>query len=321
MSSHHNYDVTKFTIPERVSSLTATSKQEKLKEIDHNIKRTHSLLTVSSKNSSKDFIETKRQCLDLEEEKFAVLFEGLREAHEAGKLGRDEYHRLTKECFESKAKVTQEAITVRRNETAFAEKISVDDEPDMLAAYANLLPLIFKTEEAPAGWEERDQRQHKRWKAAVRAHYNSHDPENSNFLWCPIMQRYADSSARTAAHIVPHHLGFKNVGYMFGEPDGGYDMIWSIRNGITMASYLETQFDRGDFILLPDVTAADETPEYKFVLMNQALRNHNVGDSDMKYRDLERRLVWKNDHRPAARYLYYHFVTTILRYQKVGSSL
>ena len=42
---------------------------------------------------SKYFLEIKRQCLDLEEEIFTVLFEGLRESHESGKLDRDEYPR------------------------------------------------------------------------------------------------------------------------------------------------------------------------------------------------------------------------------------
>lgn len=121
---------------------------------------------------------------------------------------------------------------------------------------------------------------------------------------------------RATARIVPHSLGFRNVGIIFGEPDNGIDLVWSARNGITMTSYLVTQFDKGDFVIVPAHTEPGKPQDFRLVLMNQSIRDHVVGDSELKYRDLERPLQWKNNQRPGARFLYFHFVCTILRYQK-----
>ena len=319
-SSPHHYEPSRFEIPERTSSLTATDKQQQLLEIDHELKRRASQLsTFITPKASREYISTKRQCLELEEKKLTVLHEGLRQAFEQGKLDSEEYKRLVKQLFVDKAKITQEEITVKRNEEAMAEKLAqedIEDEPDMTAAYANLLPLIWKDREKPAGYEIRDEAKHKSWKKEVRDHYNTWDPETGTLLWCPIVQKYSVSTNRTAAHIVPHLLGLRNIGIMFGEPDEGYNIVWSLRNGITMASYLEASFDRGDFVIVPAETLEGQPQEYRFLLMNEDYRKYPVGDSETKYGDLERNLVFKNQERPAARYLYYHFVSTLLRYQK-----
>lgn len=50
-----------------------------------------------------------------------------------------------------------------------------------------------------------------------------------------------------------------NVGYMFDGPDSEFDIIWSLRNGITMAPYLETQFGREGFLLLRMQSGTDWT--------------------------------------------------------------
>lgn len=155
----------------------------------------------------------------------------------------------------------------------------------------------------------RYEQKHRSWTDEVRKHYNTYHAESSNLLWCPIIQRYSLSDCRTAAHIVSHRLGLENIGILFGEPEGRYNIVWSMRNGITMASYLEASFDRGDFVIVPAETKPGRPQEFRFLLMNEYLRKHSVADSDTKYGDLERNLVFKNEERPAARYLYYHFVS------------
>ncbi|MCJ1484000.1 hypothetical protein MMC06_004168 [Schaereria dolodes] len=320
----HNYEMYRFKIPKCVLSLTPPAKQAQLEEIDQLLKRKASQLSASlTPTSSREFLTTKRQCLDLEEQKFILLYNGLREAFEKGDLKKDDYQILVKECFEQRAKVTQESVTVARAGARIVQKLSQEEllkEPDMTAAYANLLSMIYKSVERPAGYEVRDQHKHTAWKEDIRYHYANYHPDDDELLWCPIMQRYAGSDCRIVAHIVPHSLGFCNVGILFGEPDNGIDLIWSRQNGIAITSQLEKQFDKGDFILIPDSSEISKPQEYRFVLMNEKLRAYPVGDSDIKYGQLERRLVWKNDERPGARFLYFHFVSALLRYQKFEKS-
>lgn len=97
------------------------------------------------KKPAREYMSNKRQCLETEEGKLNVLHEGLREAFEQGKLEPDKFKRLVQQLFENKAKITQEYIRVKRNEDRMADRLAqedIDNEPDMTAAYANLLSLV-----------------------------------------------------------------------------------------------------------------------------------------------------------------------------------
>jgi HNH endonuclease len=123
------------------------------------------------------------------------------------------------------------------------------------------------------------------------------------------MKEYAPPQYRTAAHIIPHSIGYSNAGYLFGEPSQGAELIWSMCNGLIMDSNLEKSFDKGDFVLVPIPTERGEPSRWRFILMNEKLRKYKkVGDLD----GIE--LEFKNNNCPAHRFLYYHFVSTLLRY-------
>lgn len=120
---------------------------------------------------------------------------------------------------------------------------------------------------------------------------------------------------------MPHSLGYRSAGYVFGNEDEGYSMIWGLQNGIVMTKQLEKAFDRGTVIIVPIETATEKPQRYKLVPMDERRRNEHVvslGRSEVtavKWRDLDNaELQFLNDKRPARRYLYYHYITTILRY-------
>ncbi len=103
---------------------------------------------------------------------------------------------------------------------------------------------------------------------------------------------------------------------IFGEPDNGVDILWSVRNGLVMMAHLEEQFDKGGFLLMPLPSKPDQPTRWKFVLMDETLAPYPVWSrGPERYRDLDgRELLFKNSSRPGTRNLYYHFVTTLLRY-------
>ncbi|KAI9876597.1 MAG: hypothetical protein M1830_006155 [Pleopsidium flavum] len=69
-----------------------------------------------------------------------------------------------------------------------------------------------------------------------------------------------------------------------------------------MAKSLEQQFDQGDFVIVPIPTAPDEP---------QRLR---AGDFGPRYSELDgTELEFRGTARPGLRYLYWHYVTSILR--------
>ncbi|KAI9779944.1 MAG: hypothetical protein M1839_007100 [Geoglossum umbratile] len=176
---------------------------------------------------------------------------------------------------------------------------------------------MWKSHESPASWEARNSHQHDQWKGGLRQYYNAYDPENQDYLWCPILKEYASSDERTAAHIVPHSIGYTNAGYLFGDRDRGAEFIWSMGNGLVMDNNLEKKFDKGDFILVPITVEHGKPSRWRFILMNEKLRTHGFASmaGGRKYGDLDgMELEFKNNNRPAHRFLYYHFVLTLLRY-------
>ena len=88
-------------------------------------------------------------------------------------------------------------------------------EPDVTAAYAELLTQTFKNAESPAEWKVRGEDQHNSWKMRLRDYYITYDHSDSGQLWCPNLQVY--DNICVAAHIVPHALGYRNAGHLFGE--------------------------------------------------------------------------------------------------------
>ena len=132
------------------------------------------------------------------------------------------------------------------------------------------------------------------------------------FLWCCITQRYWSQDVR-AAHIVPQSLGPELAEYIFGS-GSGLRMDTSDNCLLTHIS-AERSFDNGNFVLLPvDVS---ETPilRWRIQLTNTAAVNSPIGGETLK--DLDgKEVVFINDARPASRFLYYHFVMTLLRNKK-----
>lgn len=98
-------------------------------------------------------------------------------------------------------------------------------------------------------------------------------------------------------------------------------MIWSLQNGLIMTKQLEKAFDRGTFIIVPMETASDTAQRYKLVLMDGRRRNEHVislagtEGKAIRWNDLDgTELQFRISKRPARRYLYYHYITTVLRY-------
>ena len=220
-------------------------------------------------------------------------------------MGKQEFEKEVDICWAKRAKLAAENLTISRQRAKLEKGLDAEkesDEPDWPAAYAELLTTLYKNYERPAGWEARNEHTHNSWKQGLVEHYNAEDPEDVERLWCPIMREYKVSEHRTAAHIVPHSIGYSNAGYLFGEPDDGSSLIWSFRNGMVMSRTLKTQFDKGDFVLVP-VKLRDpgtEPSEWRFVLMNETLRKYEVGETPTTYNDLDgRTLEWKNGNRLA----------------------
>ncbi|KAF4455713.1 hypothetical protein FALBO_15562, partial [Fusarium albosuccineum] len=128
--------------------------------------------------------------------------------------------------------------------------------------------------------------------------------------WCCVTAETYPSNEVRAVHIVPYNTGELNAQYVFGKPttsdkDGH---IMSARNGIPMAKHIEERFDGGRITLVPVPNSTD----IKVVVFGAS--GPNASSSEKKLNGTI--LSSQNDFRPAHRYLYFHYATTLLRRQR-----
>ncbi|MCJ1368314.1 hypothetical protein MMC16_007456 [Acarospora aff. strigata] len=277
----------------------------------------------SSPERSEEYLQNRLEMIVNIKRQYEVRMRGWRKAYSKGEMETADYVELMDRGWRKRAKLLAEEVVIERKKSFIADKIRSQlwryaVFPD---AYAAIFTSVFKPLERSAEWESRQNHKHKTWKSGLIEYYDVESLTAPGLLWCPILKRYSASKDCVAAHIVPHSLGYRNAGYVFGDEDEGYSMIWSLQNGFIMTKQLEKAFDRGTFIIVPIETAIDKPQRYKLVLMDERRRNEHVislGGSEgtaVKWRDLDNaELQFLNDKRPARRYLYYHYITTILRY-------
>jgi hypothetical protein len=71
-------------------------------------------------------------------------------------------------------------------------------------------------------------------------------------IWCPITKEFGSSTTRRAAHLVPYQIGYETTGDIFGV--NGYNLQWSMGNGLPMNKRFEQACENFDFCLLPRET-------------------------------------------------------------------
>ena len=180
--------------------------------------------------------------------------------------------------------------------------------PDTKGAFIQALLALYKD---PRGSKKRSSTIQSHMKeTAIKVYEAGKDAPFKGKIWCCISQDYFDQENVRAAHIVPHALGPELVDYIFGSGSGS--RLDTADNCLLMHEYVEKSFDNGNFVLLPVDASETPTRRWKIQITNLAAINTDMGRTSLK--DLDgKEVFFKNDNRPASRFLYYHFVVTLLR--------
>ncbi|MCJ1258541.1 hypothetical protein MMC24_006374 [Lignoscripta atroalba] len=149
-------------------------------------------------------------------------------------------------------------------------------------------------------------------RAAIQA-YRSDLQAPEGKLWCPISKGFFDSADMKAAHIVPASLGPEVVDYLFGHGSGS--RLSSADNCLIIHRTVERSFNDGNFVLLP--INANDLPiqRWRICLTNSSAMSRDIGRTSLAVRNGSE-VEFRTSFRPAARFLYYHFVVTLLRNKK-----
>ncbi|MCJ1427026.1 hypothetical protein MMC29_004929, partial [Sticta canariensis] len=179
--------------------------------------------------------------------------------------------------------------------------------PDSKGAFVNTLLALYKDPLVSAKCSSEEQPAMRNPALVV---YESAKGAPKGKLWCPISQDYFDEQWMKTAHIVPHRITPSVVDYIFGLGSGS--RLNTADNCLMIHSTVEHQFDNGTFVLLPFDPNESPIKSWKVQMTNIGAKNVDMGR--MKLAALDGKcLSFKNDNRPAAGFLYYHFVVTLLR--------
>ena len=298
-------------IPDRSSSLNQwNSKQLQIKQSQDNLKR--KLSSISVEDSPIEYQKVRLQQLEADEDEQRHLKQWCELEHQARHLTDSQHKKAQKEANVRLVSLGEDMWKERRKlrmlEEAANELPALG--PDTEGAFTAVLMRLYKDPFEHAKRLSSLQTEMK--DAAIAGYETFKGAPKSGRHWCPITQAYHDKSLITAGHIIPHSLGPEVVDYICGP--GAGSRLNSADNCLLMESKVEKHFNKGHFVLLPVDPTESPIKQWKVQVTNDSALDSQVGNHGEELRDYQGRiLVWQNEERPAARFLYYHFVVTSLR--------
>jgi hypothetical protein len=182
--------------------------------------------------------------------------------------------------------------------------------------WAYIDQLIWRYAELEGNWtlkSHRDLDQQERWRKAMFKAYDAYNKETGQ-VWCPITGGWMYSEWATAAHVVRQNVPEWAAGHLFGEAKAKSGHIWSTANGIPLATIYEKMLDNAEMAIVP----SEQDGELQVIVLDkEEAEKVYLNQNSPKGKGLhQRKLTFRNDHRPALRYLYFAFAINILRRQR-----
>jgi hypothetical protein len=137
----------------------------------------------------------------------------------------------------------------------------------------------------------------------------------SHWMWCPVTRTWRDEIV--AANIFAYYHGQNQMRTIFGAD--GIGELSSAKNGILMSAMAAEAFDKGHFVIVPDLD--DSSSQHDIDMWNTSdpkeykIRLLNFDSTPVRY-DLVldgQRVEFKGNRRPRAKYLFFHYCVSMLR--------
>lgn len=302
------------TIPERTSSKHAIEAKSTLEEKVLRLKESRSdlkrkLSSTSIQSSPVEYRKLKIADLETEREEYMLQKTWLDIEHGEQKLTDSNYQKAHRSAnqriFRVGNEIWRQRQAAREEEEQSGKALLLG--PDSTGAFVYALLALYKDPHVSSKRSTAEQTELRR---SALITYESAKGAKRGKLWCPITRDYFDEQALRAAHIVPRALGAGLVDYIFGVGTGS--RLNTSDNCMMIHKDAERALNNGNFVLVPAKPNESPLRTWTLKVSNTSAINSDFGRKLL--RDYEgEHLVFKNDHRPAARFLYYHFVVTLLR--------
>lgn len=215
--------------------------------------------------------------------------------------------------------------TVRKSSASHLEKIQKSTKSGILRrSWMKLFTTSSMGLKISTGAGKRNTSDQSNFKASMVKAYDAKHP-TQNWIWCPIIGDWRDKESVVAGHLFAHMHGQDTMDAIFGKTD--FPELYHQRNGILWSKAFEEHSDTGKVAIVPyvdlqstcDLKSWFKKPvrEYKTVILDKSWKNLDlfiVSGKTLRWKDLDgRKLVFRSDVRPAARYLYFHYCVQVLR--------
>lgn len=145
--------------------------------------------------------------------------------------------------------------------------------------------------------------------------YQSLGPDET--VWCPVLGDFFVRQLCLAAHIIPWSLKQKTMDIIFGPESA--DELFSVRNGLMLHAEVEECFDKHQIVFVPSTPVPQKGPikEWRVRVIDQGILQATPRKPGPSWQELDGKLLqFRSSVRPAARYLYFHYVIALLRAQR-----
>jgi hypothetical protein len=208
----------------------------------------------------------------------------------------------------------QEVIARRRIRAAARDKIISHSNscstPALRAAYFELLLSMY---------EKTSRRSQPGFAKDIMENYGTKKEADGkhSLVWCPSFGEWVVRESRIAAHLFPLSLGQSTMTYIFGPDSKGE--INSAKNGLFLPKRMEDAFDDHQLVIVPAENAPpSQVREWRYLVVERNLLDVAI-EGKTKFRDLHNQNLQfqpGNSFRPRPRYLYFHYILSMLLLNK-----
>ncbi|CAH0054876.1 unnamed protein product [Clonostachys solani] len=280
-------------------------------------------LESSETEAVSEFVRNHREIKEKQRESSEKMLKKLNEEWHKGHISsgnmqeyRDEIERLEREI----STLTTDIIVLHTSYYEICGRI-IDwaiwgKNEDTHWSYLDMLIRLYKTPEGARCtlFTKRTQEARNRFRTDVLKAYDAFNDDGE--VWCAISKRHYWAKNIKAAYIVRYNVGEATAAHLFGPTDSKDGHLMGAKNAFPMHEYYEKLFDEGGLVIVPDAEAGPNCWKTQW-LYGEHEKRPGGGEGLPTGTGLQNlKLEFKNDFRPAARYLYFAYCMSILRRQR-----
>ncbi|KAK0720676.1 hypothetical protein B0H67DRAFT_643900 [Lasiosphaeris hirsuta] len=324
----------KITIPTRSSSKRKVNQRPLDIEEQHSklVKEINTACKKLAPSSSFDsnFWSSKANLLAMDSERIrlytSMQFQKYQE--EGGILSRERWEEVDQKAREC---IMEKVALAAQSKIAMSQAEKLEDKGSRFQEIRTVFVKLFNSSKLGFGLEQASSKSRRETsdQSIIRTLMKqAYCPDGNALIWEPVLGQWVDNKFATAAHLFPWQSA-DMMDSIFGP--GSRDELFSATNGIFLHPSIEKAFDRGFLAIVPDIGVDPKDPLAPWEdkeERHKALRKWETSQP-REYRialgfetlaGLDgRRLVFRNDARPRARYVWWAFLSAITQLSWKGS--